>query len=85
MVWKVVFIFLVPIAVFAAAITGFEFLLNEQIRSDSIRTPAVFGLAVLITLAVIWLIQWLAPGWRQSGDSGQNRNDQNGNTRKKNI
>ena len=85
MVWKAVFIFLVPITVFVTAIVGFEFLLKEQIRYGSLRTPAVLGLAILITLAVIWLIQWLAPGWRQAGDLEQNKKDQNGHARKSDI
>ena len=84
-VWKVVFVFLVPIAVFVVSIAGFGILLKERIASESTRTALTFVLAVLMSAAAVFLVRWLTGAWSRPDDSESDEKTQNGNTRETNI
>lgn len=85
MVWKVVFVFLVPIAVFIMSIAGFGLLLKERIASESARTAVTFILAFLMGIASAGLVRWLAPAWSKESDTEPDGKTKNGNTREKDI
>lgn len=84
-VWKVIFVFLFPIAVLITSIAGFEYLLTQWIASNPVRTAVAFALAVLMTLAAAGLVRWMVPAWGRPDPADPNRNLQNGNTREKDI
>jgi len=67
--WKVVFIFLAPLVVFACAAACLDEWLKNRILEPSIRTVAVFLLSAAmggLASAVVWLA---VPAWRKRGCS----------------
>ena len=84
-VWKVVFVFLVPIAVFVVSIAGLGAVLKERITSETARMAVVFVLALLASLAAAGLIRWLVPAWGRKSGTEPDRKNENGNTRKIDI
>ena len=84
-VWKVVFVFLVPVAVFIISIAGFGIVLKKWIASEPIRTAVTFLFAVGAALLTAGLVRWLRPTWKQSSRSRSDEKTQNGNARKSDI
>jgi len=83
--WKVVFVFLVPIAVFIISIAGFGALLKERMASETVRTMVTVLLAAGIAVAAAWIIRLVNPGWTRPSCQGRHGDIENGNTRKRNI
>ena len=83
--WKVVFIFLVPIAAFIISIAVFGALLHERLASETVRTIVTVLLAAGMAVAAAWIIRLVNPGWTRPSCQGRNGKTENGNTRKNDI
>ena len=60
--WKVFFVFLLPLLVFASFLGLFQWFLAEVIAGEKIRTAASFALAVAVVMAVIRLVKYTLDG-----------------------
>ena len=84
-VWKVVLVFLVPIAVFVTSTAVCGYFLKERIGSEPVRTAVTFGLAVLMSMLSAGLVRLVVPAWGRPGRCDSDRNDQNEHPREKDI
>ncbi|HOK65970.1 MAG TPA: hypothetical protein PK054_07415 [Anaerohalosphaeraceae bacterium] len=75
-VWKSIFIFLAPLAVFAVSATGLDVWMKGRIENPSFRTAAVFLLSAVLAVLTAAAIRLAVPSWRKrSSGCGKEQND----------